>query len=129
MKTSDPDLDAKSILQGERPWAEFFANTILKSENFESGSWTEKFQNRKNSDPDLGLKNFKIAKIRILTNYNKNPISVIPAAILQEPFLNISLPASVTYGALGFLYGFGLSHGFDKQGGNYDANGVQRSWW
>jgi predicted metalloendopeptidase len=60
--------------------------------------------------------------------YSQNQLFV-PAAILQSPFLNTSLPPSVTYGALGFLYGFGMEHAFDKKGGKFDINGVQRLWW
>ncbi|KAI6232870.1 Phosphate-regulating neutral endopeptidase [Aphelenchoides fujianensis] len=60
--------------------------------------------------------------------YEENKL-FIPGSVLQAPFFDLALPASVTYGALGFLIGQAMGHGFDKKGGKYDANGLKRTWW
>jgi putative endopeptidase len=54
---------------------------------------------------------------------------VFPAAILQYPFFNLSLPTAMNYGAIGAVMGHELTHGFDNQGKDYDGYGILRNWW
>jgi putative endopeptidase len=54
---------------------------------------------------------------------------VFPAGILQPPFFNRVAPESVNYGAIGMVVGHELTHGFDDQGRQYDAEGNLRDWW
>lgn len=58
----------------------------------------------------------------------KNQI-VFPAGILQEPFFSITRPWSLNYGAMGVAMGHEVSHAFDDQGRQYDAEGNMRNWW
>jgi len=58
----------------------------------------------------------------------KNQI-VFPAGILQAPFFSMSRPQSLTFGAMGVVMGHELSHAFDDQGRQYDADGNMRNWW
>jgi predicted metalloendopeptidase len=57
----------------------------------------------------------------------KNEI-VFPAAILQPPFFNINADMAVNYGGIGAVIGHELSHGFDDEGGQYDAYGNLNDW-
>ncbi|MCE1187924.1 MAG: M13 family metallopeptidase [Ignavibacteria bacterium] len=59
---------------------------------------------------------------------NRNEI-VFPAAILQPPFFNPEADDAVNYGAMGAVIGHEISHGFDDQGRQYDANGNLTDWW
>jgi predicted metalloendopeptidase len=52
-----------------------------------------------------------------------------PAAILQPPFYDPQADAPVIYGAIGTVIGHEISHSFDDQGSQFDANGRLRSWW
>ena len=52
-----------------------------------------------------------------------------PAGILQPPFWDNKLDDAVNYGAIGAVIGHELSHGFDDQGRQYDAQGNLRDWW
>jgi len=52
-----------------------------------------------------------------------------PAGILQPPFFNNKMDAAVNYGAIGSVMGHELTHGFDDQGRQYDAQGNLRNWW
>ncbi len=54
---------------------------------------------------------------------------VFPAAILQPPFFNPHADDAANYGAIGAVIGHEMSHGFDDQGSQYDANGNLRDWW
>ena len=54
---------------------------------------------------------------------------VFPAGILQGPFYHRLAPLALNYGGLGAVCGHEVTHAFDDQGREYDADGVLRDWW
>ncbi|MBZ5602968.1 MAG: M13 family metallopeptidase [Acidobacteriia bacterium] len=52
-----------------------------------------------------------------------------PAGILQPPFYDNKADDAVNYGAIGAVIGHELTHGFDDQGRQFDAEGNLRDWW
>jgi endothelin-converting enzyme/putative endopeptidase len=52
-----------------------------------------------------------------------------PAGILQPPYFSKDNDDAVNYGAIGGVIGHELTHGFDDQGRQYDAQGNLRDWW
>jgi putative endopeptidase len=54
---------------------------------------------------------------------------VFPAGILQPPAFNMATTDAVNYGAIGVVIGHEISHGFDDQGAQYDAQGRLKNWW
>jgi predicted metalloendopeptidase len=54
---------------------------------------------------------------------------VFPAGILQPPFYTQGANDAVNYGAVGFVVGHELTHGFDDQGRKFDARGNLTDWW
>jgi endothelin-converting enzyme/putative endopeptidase len=54
---------------------------------------------------------------------------VFPAGILQPPAFDVNAIDAVNYGAIGVVIGHEISHGFDDQGAQYDAQGRLRNWW
>ncbi len=52
-----------------------------------------------------------------------------PAGILQPPFWDNSMDDAVNYGAIGAVIGHELTHAFDDQGRQFDAQGNLRDWW
>ena len=54
---------------------------------------------------------------------------VFPAAILQPPFFDPDADPAVNYGGIGAVIGHEITHGFDDQGRQYDADGSLRDWW
>ena len=54
---------------------------------------------------------------------------VFPAGILQPPFFDPKADDAVNYGGMGAVIGHELTHGFDDQGRQYDAEGNLRDWW
>jgi putative endopeptidase len=51
------------------------------------------------------------------------------AGILQPPFYFSSGDDAVIYGAIGAVIGHEITHGFDDQGRQYDADGNLKEWW
>ncbi len=61
-------------------------------------------------------------------NPQENNIN-FPAGILQPPFYDNRMDAAVNYGGIGAVIGHELTHGFDDQGRQFDAQGNLRDWW
>ena len=52
-----------------------------------------------------------------------------PAGILQAPFYSNAAGDPANYGAIGAVIGHELTHGFDDEGRQYDADGNLKQWW
>ncbi|HZX27102.1 MAG TPA: M13 family metallopeptidase [Telluria sp.] len=52
-----------------------------------------------------------------------------PAAILMPPFFDPKASDAINYGAIGSVIGHEISHSFDDQGSQFDAQGRLRDWW
>ena len=61
-------------------------------------------------------------------NPQENNIN-FPAGILQPPFFDNKMDDAVNYGAVGMVIGHELTHGFDDQGRQFDADGNLKDWW
>ncbi len=58
----------------------------------------------------------------------KNEI-VFPAAILRFPFFDFEADDAINYGGIGAVIGHEMTHGFDDQGSQFDADGNLVNWW
>ena len=61
-------------------------------------------------------------------NPTENNIN-FPAGILQPPFYSNHADDAVNFGAIGVVIGHELTHGFDDQGRQFDADGNLKDWW
>ena len=61
-------------------------------------------------------------------NSSMNEI-VFPAGIMQPPFFDPKADDAVNYGGMGAVIGHEMTHGFDDQGRQSDAEGNLRDWW
>lgn len=61
-----------------------------------------------------------------------NPVMneiVFPAGIMQPVFFNPDADDAVNYGCMGSVIGHELTHGFDDEGCQFDADGNMKDWW
>merc|ERR1712130_930372 len=62
--------------------------------------------------------------------YNPEENSIqFPAGILGGLFFDAERPAYMNYGAIGFVVGHEITHGFDDQGSQRDGDGNLVDWW
>ncbi len=54
---------------------------------------------------------------------------VFPAGILHFPFFDFDADDAINYGGIGAVIGHEMTHGFDDQGSQYDADGNLKTWW
>jgi putative endopeptidase len=52
-----------------------------------------------------------------------------PAAIIQPPYFDADADAAHNYGSMGAIIGHEISHSFDDQGAQFDADGRLANWW
>ena len=52
-----------------------------------------------------------------------------PAGILQPPFFDPKADDAVNFGAIGWVIGHEMTHGFDDSGSQFDADGNLKNWW
>ncbi len=55
--------------------------------------------------------------------------TALPAGILQPPFFGQDRSIAANLGGIGMVIGHELTHGFDDQGAQFDANGNLKNWW
>ncbi|HEX8068998.1 MAG TPA: M13 family metallopeptidase [Pyrinomonadaceae bacterium] len=54
---------------------------------------------------------------------------VFPAGIMQPPFFDPLADDAINYGGMGAVIGHEMTHGFDDQGAQFDADGNLKNWW
>jgi putative endopeptidase len=54
---------------------------------------------------------------------------VFPAGILQPPFFDFKADDALNYGGMGSIIGHEMTHGFDDEGSQFDAQGNLKNWW
>lgn len=52
-----------------------------------------------------------------------------PAGVFQPPLFDPAMDDAVNFGAIGWLIGHELTHGFDDQGSKFDGQGNLTNWW
>jgi putative endopeptidase len=55
--------------------------------------------------------------------------TALPAGILQVPFFGADRGVAANLGGIGMVIGHELTHGFDDQGAQFDAEGNVANWW
>lgn len=73
-------------------------------------------------------KHARAAEVNAYYNRHENSID-FPAGILQGAFFDAERPNYMNYGAIGFVIGHEITHGFDDRGRQFDKDGNNRNWW
>ena len=62
--------------------------------------------------------------------YNPSANNIaLPAGILEVPFFGADRGIAANLGGIGLVIGHELTHGFDDQGAQFDADGNLKNWW
>ena len=67
-----------------------------------------------------------------VVNAQYNPLAnaiTFPAAILQAPFYSADQSMSANYGGIGAVIAHEITHAFDSNGAQFDADGNLHNWW
>nr|XP_027200738.1 neprilysin-2-like isoform X2 [Dermatophagoides pteronyssinus] len=104
--------DYFSNVQTLRKWSTDLAFGFLRKLN-KKGDWR---------------KHGKSAVVNAYYNIIENSIE-FPAGILQGAFFSSDRPNYLNFGAIGFVIGHEITHGFDDKGRQFDKNGNNVNWW
>jgi len=114
-------------------WIDYSKVKIARDDPYGNNERANEFELRRRLD--------KIGKPVDKTEWQMSPPTVnayydpqendinFPAGILQPPFYDNKMDDAVNYGAIGAVIGHELTHGFDDQGRQFDAEGNLRDWW
>jgi len=73
---------------------------------------------------------FNMTGPTVNANYSPTENAItFPAGILQPPFFDPSADDAVNYGGMGAVIGHEMTHGFDDEGRQFDADGNLHDWW
>jgi endothelin-converting enzyme/putative endopeptidase len=78
----------------------------------------------------LDKRDWPYPPMTINASYNPTENNItFPAGILQPPFFDVQADDAMNLGAIGAVIGHELTHGFDDEGSQFDADGNLRDWW
>ncbi|HET6747589.1 MAG TPA: M13 family metallopeptidase [Candidatus Saccharimonadales bacterium] len=100
-----------------------YLQNIIEASKFETQYWLKKLH-QPTSREDWFM------NPQTVNAYNDPTRLVIcfPAAILQAPFFDPLAPIATNMAGIGSVIGHELTHGFDDQGYQFDANGNVKAW-
>ena len=114
-------------------WLDYSGLEVVRGDAFGNAQRVERF------DYQLALKKLGRPVDRgewVMTPQTVNAVNLpvmnamnFPAAILQPPYFDPDRPLAMDYGAIGAVIGHEISHSFDDQGAQFDAQGRLLNWW
>jgi putative endopeptidase len=113
-------------------WRDYGALKISRDDLLGNVSRANEFEYRRNlakfgKPVDHDEWHMRPQTINASYNPTRNEIT-FPAAILQPPFFDADADEAVNYGGIGGAIGHEMSHGFDDQGSQFDADGNLHDW-
>jgi putative endopeptidase len=83
----------------------------------------------KKMDREMWAEDFNILECNAFYSPNENTINMI-IGMMGEPFYSSDMSIEELYASIGaFWVGHEVSHAFDSNGSQFDAEGVYRDWW
>lgn len=116
-------------------WTDYSKLNIDPSKSFyENVLATRIFANNKNISDKAGKPvnrdEWLMTPQTVNAYYNPTTNEIcFPAGILQRPFFDPKADEAFNLGAIGVVIGHEMTHGFDDQGRQYDADGNMKDWW
>src|SRR3954451_195250 len=114
-------------------WRDYGALSIVRGDALGNSQRANQFEfrrqmNRIGKPLDKGEWEMTPPTVNAYYNPLQNNIN-FPAGILQPPFYRAGADPAVNYGAAGSVIGHELTHGFDDEGRQFDAQGNLKDWW
>lgn len=103
-----------------------YLKNIIRLKKFISLYYVKEFRNP--IDKQSWKTHGGAAIVNAFYNPAENSIQ-FPAGILDGVFFNADRPLYMNYGAIGFVVGHEITHGFDDQGSQKDGDGNLVDWW
>jgi len=114
-------------------WRDYSAYQVARDsylENLERGSAFEFHRELAKIDKPVDRTEWGMSPPTVNAYYDANMNEIVfPAGILQPPFFEASADDALNYGGIGAVIGHEMTHGFDDQGAQYDAQGNLHNWW
>ena len=101
-----------------------FAGNMARASEFEH----HRDINKIGKPVDRGEWDMSPPTVNAYYNPQMNDIN-FPAGVLQPPLYDARMDAAPNYGNTGGTIGHELTHGFDDEGSQFDANGNLKNWW
>jgi predicted metalloendopeptidase len=113
-------------------WRDYSSLAIARDDLWGNVTRADEFEYRRNLDKlgkPIDRDEWQMTPQTVNAYYNPvmNEI-VFPAAILQPPFFDAAADDAVNYGSIVAVIGHEVSHGFDDEGSQYDADGNLKDW-
>lgn len=115
-------------------WRDYSKLTIdpAKSlyDNVAAATYVETLRNLEKFGKPVDKSEWGMTPQTVNAYYNPSTNEIcFPAAILQAPFFDVNADDATNYGAIGVVIGHEMTHGFDDQGRNFNADGNMVDWW
>ena len=115
-------------------WRDYSKLTIdpAKSlyDNVAAATYVETLRNLEKFGKPVDKSEWGMTPQTVNAYYNSTTNEIcFPAAILQAPFFDVNADDATNYGAIGVVIGHEMTHGFDDQGRNFNADGNMVDWW
>ena len=114
-------------------WRDYSGLQIVAGDLLGNVQRSERFESRYNLDKlgqPVDKTEWQMTPQTINAYYDPQQNEIVfPAAILQAPYFDPAADDAVNYGAIGAVIGHEISHGFDDEGSQFDAQGNLKDWW
>ncbi len=114
-------------------WRDYSAVNIMPDDYF--GNWYRgsEFESKRQRDKigkPVDRQEWGMTPPTVNAYYDPTQNNInFPAGILQPPFYSNGASDAVNYGAVGVVIGHELTHGFDDEGRQFNADGNLKNWW
>jgi putative endopeptidase len=114
-------------------WRDYSSVNIVRGDFLGDIQRCAEFENRRDiakvgKPVDHG--EWEISPVTVDAYYNPQMNDInFPAGVLQPPLYDAKLDDAPNYGDTGGTVGHELTHGFDDEGSQFDANGNLKKWW
>ena len=114
-------------------WRDYSAVTVVRGEALENSLRANQFEFQRQLNKigkPVDKNDWPYPPMTVDASYNPQLNNItFPAGILQPPFYDNGGDDALNFGGIGAVIGHELTHGFDDEGSQFDAQGNLRNWW